>query len=362
MLLHTAAQNLGLDGQIEDLALRTIRQDVRVIHGHSVSFSVSSVTRPKKSFQIQNAFTAEELGLSKHTHPTAALQKRYRHLRDLPLLPFSQVQPLLLIGSDFPHLINPIAPVRLGPPGGPAALKTPLGWTLQGPSKFLLHHPSTADCLFTNIKTPSSELMDNVAKLWQLDVMPYRSEKLITRSKQDKDAVRMLEEKTVRVEVNGVQRYATPLLWKNNLPPLQAPKEAVLGHLRGTEKRLSKDPNSATIYNKEIRKLLDVGYVRKLSPADVEGRDRSWYIPHHMVHHNGKDRIVFNCSFRYHGKSLNEHLLPGPTLGASLLGVLLRFREHPVAISSDVKGMFHQVQLLAEDKPLLRFLWRDMNT
>ncbi|KAK7880770.1 hypothetical protein WMY93_032583 [Mugilogobius chulae] len=41
-------------------------------------------------------------------------------------------------------------------------------------------------------------------------------------------------------------------------------------------------------------------------------------------------------------ESLNDNLLPGPTLGASLLGVLLRFREHPVAISSDVKGMFHQ--------------------
>lgn len=48
---------------------------------------------------------------------------------------------------------------------------------------------------------------------------------------------------------------------------------------------------------------------------------------------------------------------PGPTLSANLLGVLLRFREHPVAICSDVKGMFHQDRLLEEDKPFLRFLW-----
>lgn len=53
-------------------------------------------------------------------------------------------------------------------------------------------------------------------------------------------------------------------------------------------------------------------------------------------------------------------LLPGPALGSSLLGVLLRFLEHAVAFSSDIKGMFHQISLLPEDKPLVRFSWRDL--
>lgn len=80
-----------------------------------------------------------------------------------------------------------------------------------------------------------------------------------------------------------------------------------------------------------------------------------------MVQHNGKNRVVFNCSFQLRGNNLNELLLPGPTLGSSLLAVLLRFKEHSVGISSDIRGMFHQVRLLPEDRPLLRFLWRDMN-
>lgn len=79
-----------------------------------------------------------------------------------------------------------------------------------------------------------------------------------------------------------------------------------------------------------------------------------------MVNHNGKDRIVFNCSFQYKGLNLNEWFLPGPALSSSLLGVLLRFREHSVAISGDIHGMFHQVLLLPEDKPLLHFLWCNM--
>lgn len=57
--------------------------------------------------------------------------------------------------------------------------------------------------------------------------------------------------------------------------------------------------------------------------------------------------------------SLNNNLLPRPALGSLLLGVLLRLREHAVAISSDIRAMFYQVRLLPEDQPLLRFLWRN---
>lgn len=78
-----------------------------------------------------------------------------------------------------------------------------------------------------------------------------------------------------------------------------------------------------------------------------------------MVRHNGKKSIVFNCSYQFKGLNLNESLLPGPTLGASL-SLLLHFREHPVAISRDIKGMFHQVRLLPENNPLLQFAWCDM--
>ncbi|KAE8289495.1 hypothetical protein D5F01_LYC11197 [Larimichthys crocea] len=358
ILLHSAAHELGLQGPSEDLALRTIRQDISTVPGRSVSFSVSSAFHPQKRFRIHGAFTAIDLGLSKHSHPVDTLQKVYRHLRGLPLHSFNQAQPLLLIGSDYPHLLSPVEPVHLGPPGGPAALKTLLGWTLQGPAKVLKHQASTPQCLLTNTLTPSAELLSHVTRLWQMDVLPYQNEKLIIRSKQDTAAVRMLEEKTIRVEVDGIQRYATPLLWKENAPPLSAPKESVLGLLRGTEKRLSKNPAKAETYNQGIKKLLDAGYIKKLTSAESQASVSAWYIPHHMVRHNGKDRIVFNCSFTHQGASLNEHL-PGPTLGSTLLGVLLRFREYPIAVSSDIKGMFHQVRLLPEDKPFLRFLWRD---
>ncbi len=362
ILLNEAAQRLGLQGEMEDLALRTVRQEVRTIHGRSVSFSIAPVSCPERSYHIKGAFTAKELNLVQHTYPIADLQRSYRHLQDLPLHDVNKAQPLVLIGSDYPHLITPVEPVRLGPPGGPAAVYTKLGWTLQGPSRLLKPHLQPQECLFISCASPEAELFGQVERLWQLDTLPYQSEKVVSRSRQDAKAIHILEEKTTRIDVNGVQRYATPLLWKESLPPLNAPKEAVMALLCSTERKLAKDPKRAAAYESEIQKLSQAGYVTSLTSAESDLSSKSWFIPHHMVHHNNKNRIVFNCSFEYQGQSLNEHLLPGPTLGSSLLGVLFRFREYPVAFCSDVKGMFHQVHLLDEDKPFLRFLWRHGKT
>ncbi|XP_056324239.1 uncharacterized protein LOC130237344 [Danio aesculapii] len=359
ILLHEAAQQLKINGEPENLALRTVRHDTQVLSGAKVSFTLSPASQPNKKFKIRGAFTANHLGLAKHSHPVQALQEKFNHLKSLPLHSFSQVQPLLLIGSDHHHLIAPIEPVRFGPPGGPAGVKTRLGWTLQGPANVVQHQLSAQQCLFTSVVS-SSELLQNVERLWKIDTLPYRTEKEVTRSRCDQDAINLLESKTVRVDVDGVSRYATPLLRKKEMPMLQAPKEAVLPQLRGLEKRLGRNQEWARSYNQEIDRLEKAGYVIKLKPEAVDQSQESWYIPHHMVCHNGKNRVVYNCSFRFEGHNLNEYLLPGPTLTSTLLGILLRFREHTVAVTSDIKGMFHQIRLLPEDKPLLRFLWRNI--
>lgn len=362
MLLPAAAQRLDLQGTPETLPLRTIRQDVQTLHGSCVSFDISPDGKSKLKYRVTNAFTATRIDLAEHSYPVESLQRKYKHLRGLPLQSFKKVKPLLLIGSDHPQLITPTEAVRLGPPGGPAAMRTRLGWTLQGPSSLICSSPLPQQCFFTTTVAPQvSELLRHVEKLWQADVIPVNSSKVVTRSREDNYAIDLLELKTVRAEVDGIQRYATPLLRRKSMPPLKATPNAVIPSLRGVERRLQKDPERAMIYSAEIDKLVQAGSVVKLSPSEVAQADESWYIPHHLVSHNGKHRLVFNCSFQFQGQTLNEHLLPGPTLGASLLGVLLRFREHAVAVSGDIKGMFHQVRLLPEDRPLLRFVWRDLH-
>ena len=85
-----------------------------------------------------------------------------------------------------------------------------------------------------------------------------------------------------------------------------------------------------------------------------------WYLPHYPVFHPrkpGKVRVVFDCAAKFLGVSLNDMLLQGPDLNNNLIGVLMRFREEPVAIVADIESMFHQVRLDPEDCDALRFLW-----
>lgn len=167
-----------------------------------------------------------------------------------------KVHPALPIGSDCTHLITPIEPVRIDSTGGPAAVRTRLGWTPQGPTQDIKASLSASQCLF--IPTSSTiNLFSNVAKLWQMDVLPYCKEKLVVRSHPDQKAIKLLEEQTVRVKVDSTCR-----------PALQ------------------------------------------------------------------EHGVVYNFSVQFKGHNPNELLLPGPTVGPSLLAVLLRF-WHSAATSGE---------------------------
>lgn len=266
MLLPDAAKSLGIQGSPETLPLRTVRQDIQILQGSSVSFRVSPFTNPQRSYTIAKAFTSDRLSLSPHTYPLEQLQKKYKHLIGLPITPLNNVQPLLLIGSDQPHLITPIGPVRLGPPGGPAAVHTRLGWALQGPSRFMGRPDPTQDCLFTaSVSQQESELLKHVQRLWQLDTVPYKSEKEVTRSKQDQEALELLAEKTVRTEVNGILRYATPLLRHSKMSHLNVTKESVMPTLCSTERRLLKHPVKSEAYQMEMEKLINAGTIQEVT-------------------------------------------------------------------------------------------------
>jgi hypothetical protein len=110
-----------------------------------------------------------------------------------------------------------------------------------------------------------------------------------------------------------------------------------------------------------MKELLNKGYAEIIPNNEVHRNDGAvWYLPHHPVLHDKKPdkvRIVFDCSAKYAGSSLNDQVLKGPDLMNNLVGVLLRFREDYVAVMSDVEAMFHQVKVPHDDCDVLRFLW-----
>ena len=53
-----------------------------------------------------------------------------------------------------------------------------------------------------------------------------------------------------------------------------------------------------------------------------------------------KIRVVFDCSARFNGVSLNKSLMSGPDLTNQIVGVITRFREESVVIMGDIEAMF----------------------
>lgn len=58
----------------EDLPLRTVRQDLQVLHGAAVSFMLSPASEPCRVYEIKGAFTAKELGHASCQHPAEEIQ------------------------------------------------------------------------------------------------------------------------------------------------------------------------------------------------------------------------------------------------------------------------------------------------
>ena len=134
--------------------------------------------------------------------------------------------------------------------------------------------------------------------------------------------------------------------------------------LKSLERRLEKSPELKASYAQTIKDDFDKGYIVQVDKSDCFRIDnpREWYLPHHPVFHPhkpGKVRRVLNGAAKFHGVSLNSKLLTGPDLLQTLIHVLMRFRQHPYAVSADIEGMFLQVGVIPEDRPSLRFLWRE---
>ena len=79
---------------------------------------------------------------------------------------------------------------------------------------------------------------------------------------------------------------------------------------------------------------------RYAGEAQREGpTGRTWYLTHHGVLSETKQKIqvVLDCWAKYQEESLIKHLISGYDLTSHLVGVLTRFREHLVAVMTDVE-------------------------
>jgi hypothetical protein len=194
-----------------------------------------------------------------------------------------------------------------------------------------------------------------VKQMFELDFS--ETERGTAMSREDRQFYHVVENGIVHLED---QHYEMPLPLKDQNIKLPNNYVQAEKRLNSLKKRLQSDERYYKDYCDFMSETISRGCARKVDNNLESANGRTWYLPHHGVYHTQKPdkvRVVFDCSARYDGQSLNDNLLQGPDLTSNLIGVLTRFRQEKFAFMADIEKMFFQVRVRKEDQNLLRFLW-----
>ena len=366
-------EKLGVKGTETKLLLTTMHGtqeiDTKVVNGLvAAHFSENDVR-----LDIPRAYVRQHIPADRDEIPRPEIARGWPHLqRVVEHIPayMEDVEIGLLIGLNCPSAVRPRDIIH-GGQNDPYAVRSLLGWHINGPierkgngavhcNRIQIHKTSAAEDASGYIvaeRSVKEQITPRVVeRMFELDF----SEREIgtAMSREDREFLRKAEE---GIHHREDLHYEMPLPFRGENIQLPDNRPQAVQRLAGLKKRLQANDKYRADYVNFMADIIDKGHARKVdSEKLVAQKGKVWYLPHHGIYHPKKPssiRVVFDCSARYQGESLNDHLLQGPDLTSKLTGVLTRFRQEKVAFMADVEKMFYQVKVKEEDQDFLRFLW-----
>ena len=146
-------------------------------------------------------------------------------------------------------------------------------------------------------------------------------------------------------------RFIVPLPRRSGAKPLGESRSQAIRRFIALERSLLKK-NQHKQFDSVMKEYLDLGHAEPVPIKDFEKpQSEVFYLPMHTVYKTSsvttKVRAVFDASAKSTtGVSLNDCLLVGPTVHSPLIDVLLRFRLHRVAITTDISKMYRAIELV----------------
>ena len=244
--------------------------------------------------------------------------------------------------------------------GNLVARHSPLGWVIFGAT--FGERLGTSKVNHVTFATPV-----DMSEFWSTESMGVsvkpcscKPEKL---SPIERKEAKVIEDSCKRLDGQWLMPYS----WIKDPSALPDNREQAERKLVATERRLLANIENTNAYDKEMVRMNELGFSRKLSKEDLKTYNGPvHYVSHHEVlRPESKStplRIVFNSSAVYKGHKLNDYWMKGPDLLNDLFGVLLRFREGQAAVLGDIKKMYHRILIPEVDQQVHRFLWRNLDT
>ncbi|XP_051803945.1 uncharacterized protein LOC127533924 [Acanthochromis polyacanthus] len=349
------ARELKADVHPVKLKLTTMMGNNAVVSSGKVSDLLVRGYSSAAVLKLPTAYTKDYIPAKREHIPTCETAKQWSHL--LPIT--NEIPPLLdcevslLIGYTCPRALAP-KQVILGKENEPYAIHTDLGWSIVGNSVPCIETDMTSSlCHRVTVKEiPPSTPADAIRALERDFKEVDRNENTV--SQEDLVFLHKLEQGITQTE-NG--HYEMPLPFKER-PQMPDNRQQAENRLNQLKRKFMRDEKYKADYLKYMGDIIKRGDAEETDDYGHPGE--TWYIPHHGIYHPKKPeklRVVFDCSAKHKGTCLNEHLLNGPDMINNLTGVLVRFRQHQVALLCDIEKMFHQFKVKESDRNYLRFLW-----
>lgn len=360
-------EELGAMGKDVTLQLQTMHGQNYVACSAVENLVVSDFT-DEKPIELPKTYTRDVMPVSHRQIPKPEMLQRWQHLQQIvtyikPHMPHMKIG--LLIGSNCPAALEPLEVVPTSG-NGPFAMRLRHGWTVNGPVYVKLNseQEDSVECHRIAIQElePLKETINPAAvlKLFEMDFNEHKNGELPDERGYSQEDIKFMSKVNDGLKyVNN--KYEVPLPFRKNDVTMPNNKSQALTRAKWQKKKMLKSESYHKDYVTFVQNVIDKGYAEKVPEAELDGSPgKLWYLSHHGVYHPKKPnkiRVVFDASAKYEGLSLNDCLLQGPNLTNSLVGVLCRFREGPVAFMGDIESMFYQVKVPTIQRDFLRFLW-----
>ena len=202
---------------------------------------------------------------------------------------------------------------------------------------------------------------EDIAKLWEQEDIEEEESDL---TRDEKEALEYFHE---HLKYNkDKKRYTTSLPWIGNERPTDLPNNFAMAirRFKNNEEKLkrTKHTNHQQQYDQEMAALINNEVLEKVTPEMDRKAVARWYLPAGYVvketSYTTGFRIVFDASAGFAGKSLNGLLQIGPQIKIDIAANLMRSRQHEWVLQTDVRRMFHSIEIEEEDRDYLRILVR----
>ena len=128
-------------------------------------------------------------------------------------------------------------------------------------------------------------------------------------SREDKQAIQTMEG-SVKLK-DG--HYEVGLPWRQEFPYLPNNRSLAEQRLKMLKRRFVADNELFLKYRDTVQDYISKGHATEVPEEEIKVESKPlWYLPHHPVFNPNKPnktRVVFDCSAKFRGTSLNDQLL-----------------------------------------------------